>query len=465
LSFDMYLYDKEGNKVTAFTEDDPRLKELEEVNLQHLVALEEKKQEMEAIVSSKTQVVESNLLEVENKATLVPLYTPKKKRVLQNVTTFQQGHGFALQSASGSQTDSSEFAIGSQSLKLATAGNSAVVFNRNTALGTFDLTGKQIQVTVKVKNLARLKELTLYLFSGGTANFYSGKLVTAPANRPYLNEDEWATLTYNLGDLKATGTPSPTNITGVQLRVVDDGTGPVETYWNGISLIEKPSNGVISVTMDDGWLSQYTEARRIMDKYGFAGTAYIIADVIGVDPARYMTLEQLKKLRDVNGWDISAHAGTLAVHNKRFDMVSSEELIQDMAIMRNWLVSNGFQDGAGHIAYPGGGYNSSVLEIMKRFFSSGRSISEETHETFPPADQHRLRIVNVLNTMTIEEFKAQVDKCYSNNTWLILCYHQFTTPAEFSTQVTPASFDAQMAYIASKGVPVRTVGDVIRFGI
>lgn len=49
----MYLYDKDGNRITAFDSEDPRIKELQEVDLEHLQALEAKKVELENLVDSK----------------------------------------------------------------------------------------------------------------------------------------------------------------------------------------------------------------------------------------------------------------------------------------------------------------------------------------------------------------------------------------------------------------------------
>lgn len=413
-------------------------------------------------------VVSQQLADTEEKASLVPLFTVKQNRVTNILTTFQNGHGFVKQSPTGTQTDdTTDFSLGSQSLKLKTPGDGTTVFSRKTNMGPFDATGKQVKVTFKIKNVRNASQFQVYLFtSGGTANFFTASPIELPAQRLWVNENEWSAITVNFGNMSSFGMPDRSNITGIQIRIIDNGAGvPVELNINSVAFVDEPSQGVISITMDDGWLTQYTEGRRIMDKYGFTATAYIISDIIGTSPDRWMSIDDLKKLRDVNGWEIAAHAGEMTAHEAKFDTLTSKELNEDMRILRNWLVSNGFQSGAGHLAYPGGGYNADTLAVMRKMYSSARSISAGNHETYPPADPHRLRIYNVLNTLTMEYFKEQVDKCFNNKTWLILCYHQFTDPATASTQVTPANFEQQMAYIASKGVPVRNVGDVIRYGI
>ncbi|RWS41483.1 DUF2479 domain-containing protein [Bacillus mycoides] len=398
---------------------------------------------------------------------LTPTYLPKRNRITKVVTSFQGNHGFTKQSVAGAQSDdTTDYALGMQSLQITTDGDGKVVFSRNTSIGAIDATKKQILVTVKVKNIQRVNELTLFLFSNkNLTDYYVFSIVEAPATRYWLNEDEWATITLNFASAAVFGNPNRADITGLQLRVVDKSNGAVTAHCNSIALIDEPPQGVISITMDDGLLTQYTEARPIMDKYGFPATAYTITDRVGADDTKFMTLDMLKKLRDANGWEIAAHAGTMGVHEARYINITENQMNEDLKVVRNWLVKHGFQAGAEHFAYPGGTYDSTVLAYMRKYFGSARTISEKNHETFPPADPHRLRIVNVVNTMTIEKFKSHVDKCLENHTWLIFCYHQFVEPALFGTQVTPANFEAQMEYIAAKGIPVRTIGDMIRHGV
>ncbi|UYZ01226.1 polysaccharide deacetylase family protein [Peribacillus frigoritolerans] len=268
----------------------------------------------------------------------------------------------------------------------------------------------------------------------------------------------------NFGNFNTFGTPTRNNITGLQVRVKDNAAGPISVNFNSISAIDEGNKSVVSITMDDGWLTQYTEARPSMDKHGFPATTYLITDVIGNDN-KFMTMDMLKKLRDNNGWEMAAHAYTMAVHEAKYINVSEEVIDNEFRNLKNWLVEHGFHSGAEHFAFPGGAYNKTVLSYIRKYFGTARTISETNQETLSPADPHRLRIFNVLSTTTLAAFQAQVDKCLANNTWLILCYHQFTDPATASTQVTPTNFAAQMDYLASKGIPVRTIGDVARHGV
>ena len=64
-----------------------------------------------------------------------------------------------------------------------------------------------------------------------------------------------------------------------------------------------PGRPVI-ITFDDGWLDLYENAYPILRKYGFQGTAYIVANAVNAQGN--LSAEQLKELID-QGWEIGSH--------------------------------------------------------------------------------------------------------------------------------------------------------------
>lgn len=60
------------------------------------------------------------------------------------------------------------------------------------------------------------------------------------------------------------------------------------------------NKGMVALTFDDGYVSNYTNARPILGQYGLPGTAYVIAGALG------MTLEQMHTLES-EGWEIGCH--------------------------------------------------------------------------------------------------------------------------------------------------------------
>src|SRR3712207_3995307 len=66
--------------------------------------------------------------------------------------------------------------------------------------------------------------------------------------------------------------------------------------------------GMVTVTFDDGWTSQHTNALPILEKYGIPATMYIISGSINDQPA-YMTQEQIQDFAG-RGHEIASHTVT-----------------------------------------------------------------------------------------------------------------------------------------------------------
>lgn len=385
-----------------------------------------------------------------------PSWLPAQRQIDTMVTTFAPGHGFSLASAAGTQTDdTSDFALGSQSLKLVSDGDDATVFSRNTALPTFDATGKQVVVWVKVDSTSNINEMTLYLSSGGSlSSFYRWHIDKGWPVAEFMNDSEWTAITLNFGDATVFGTPDRALLDTAQVRVSDDGTAAATMWVGGIALESEPASGVVSFTFDDGWDSQYDEARRKMDEYGFAGTAFIIRDG---DPTK-MDVAQLSALQNLNGWEIACHGKDV------YPSFTEAELDVEFRTTKDWLTQRGLTGKVG-VAYVGGQFDATVLKVARRHFQYARTTHGENMETWPPADPHRLRVFPVLNTTSAAAVAAAVTQAIDNNQWLILMFHKLVASSAVSTEVDIADFETMVDDVASQGAAVRTVGDVIRRGI
>lgn len=388
-------------------------------------------------------------------------------------TAFQTGHGYTQTgtAASTNLNDTSDFVLGTQSVSTVTNGAGAANQIRNASTGPFNLTSRQIGLWVKVDDVSHLSQLVLYLFSGGgTSNLQTYKYYSGPANNTaQIQSGAWTFITINLGDIQSSGgTFDKTNVTGFQLRAVDDNTGnTVTVHYNGISHFADPSayfpNGAVTISFDDSFASQYTYGRAYLDTYGYPGVAYTICGNIG--GSGWMTLTQLQQLRDQNGWEIAAHASTLANHNTRFTNLSAADLELEFFNMQQWLVKNGF-NGAGHMALPGGQFNAAVLEKAKKYFGSVRTIDGTMHETLRPSDIMKIRAISSISSFTggvsAATVNAAIDTAVANKQWLFLVFHDIVTSAPAATtQCLQSDFQAIVDHIHSSGIAVRTVSGVI----
>jgi len=288
-------------------------------------------------------------------------------------------------------------------------------------------------------------------------------------------ENEWCAVTIPWGvmALNVVGAPNRAAINSIWLKLVDQNNKVVTVLFGGVEAIPEPANGVVSITFDDGLITQWTNARPKLDQYRFKATAYIIRDVIDSnylngDGTGVMTLQNLRDLQDKHEWEIAAHADTVAHHNdlpNGFVDLGVDSCAWEMSNIKKWLISNGF-NAADHLAYPRGLHDLTTTTVAKNFFKSARTTWHPTRsETYPPADAQKLRIFYVLKTTTVASIQTAIDRAVTNKEWLILVFHDITAVANGTTQFTITNFGTVIDYIATQGLAVRPVGDVVENGI
>lgn len=398
------------------------------------------------------------------------------------LSIFQSGHGAVASGGTGTLSDdTTNYALGAQSLKVITdgaGGNSRYEL----AFAAKDLTARTLKFMIKVDKTLKteLNGITVYAQSGGTwANYYQCNILDNPAGLDrniYLLADEWITVTVSRGNfVVGAGTPAWTNITAIRISLFDVAGTVVTARHNLLAHQPEPAAGVISLTFDDGWLSNYTIARPKMDAYGYPGTLYQIvqrateADA-GTD-TNAMTTAQITALHRHCGWEIASHAYSLTKHNSTggFTDFTDAEIEEDFRLMRDWLVRNSFGGlGGEHFSWPRGKFNAAKLALAKRYFASVRTTHSQTTETYPPADPSRLRCVNAGSGWTLAQLKAYVDLCKNQRAWGIFMFHDIVpvpSGALAGIQTATADFNDLVDYIASQGVTVRTIGDVLAHGV
>jgi hypothetical protein len=112
--------------------------------------------------------------------------------------------------------------------------------------------------------------------------------------------------------------------------------------------------------------------------------------------------------------------------------------------------------------------------LCRKYFTTGRSINyESTVESFPPTMPGRLRAVSSIGSVIGSGSRAYpanltgagglLDRCQQQGSWLQLTFHRIVSgAATTTTECSVADFTTIMQAIASRGIPVRTIDDVIR---
>lgn len=177
---------------------------------------------------------------------------------------------------------------------------------------------------------------------------------------------------------------------------------------------EIPAKSCI-ITIDDGWVSAYTNAWPLLKKYGYPFTLFIYVNYVGTG-GKSLTWEQLGEMRDA-GVDIQSHTyshSNLKIPGGGMDRTHSEQVKKEVATlgvdgwMRKEIVESkavlekqlGIKCNA--FAYPFGVWNTKARELVKEagYEAAFTVYGQQLGHNSPPYD--------LLGRYAIEASKPQI---------------------------------------------------------
>lgn len=131
--------------------------------------------------------------------------------------------------------------------------------------------------------------------------------------------------------------------------------------------ITENNQKVVILTFDDGWESQYQNAKPILDKYGFKGTFFIVCNYIEKDNLR-MSWDDVQSLKQA-GHDIEAHT----MNHKNLNKLSAQDLNYELSESKRCLDSHGINSTIMATPYNEGWNNSTVIQNIARYYELARN--------------------------------------------------------------------------------------------
>lgn len=414
-------------------------------------------------------------------------------------TVFSSGHGWTAggTGTASSAAETTVFQTGNQSLRVTTTGAGAQSYVRKTGLTALDLTGKAFRIKMRVLDPTHLDHMSLYVASeSGFSNYYQFDFYTHSVSNPnqvFMRVGEWyeftipwSQVTTRLGTYTLTnGAPTTaamrTGFTAFSLAVYDDNTANAITYYvDSFEIVpdtaETFPKGVFVPTWDDGWLTQFTNARPVFDDRGMRATVYPIVSYLG-NNASYQTLANLKSLRDFSGWEIGGHAFLGSNHDQAngFASLSAANVEWDLVRLKMWMQKNGFLSD--NLAYPHGAFgrttdNVNVYEIARQYFATARLITGN-YEVFPPSMPTLLKSITGINdgialggrtVVSLTAAGGDLDRIAANGGMLVGCFHKCTpTTATDSSEISIAGLATLLDACTSRGIQVATMSEVVNY--
>ena len=241
---------------------------------------------------------------------------------------------------------------------------------------------------------------------------------------------------------------------------------------NGIANQQK----VVILTFDDGYKSQYSNAKPILDKYGYKATFSIVCNYVGNGDNR-MTWEEVKSLQQ-EGHDIASHT----MNHYDLSKLLPQEVEYEVAQSKQCLLDQGINPRSFAYPFNGGSDDPSVINTVASYYDLARTAtdplaflscdsndctanrysimgwshdSEKKNNAYN--DQQMLeRFVQVVNSQN--EYNAN-----GVNVVPILIWHKIdNSNEEYSTSID--LFEAEIKYLYDNGFTVLTMADLVYDG-
>lgn len=168
-------------------------------------------------------------------------------------------------------------------------------------------------------------------------------------------------------------------------------------YVFGNELPQKP----ILITLDDGYLDNYTNAYPVLKDMGFKATIFMITDSIN-DKSDYLAADQLQEM-DKNGIDIECHTvthrhlGDLSYDEQKKELEDSKTALEKVLGRK-----------VNYIAYPFGSYNQDTLNLVVQL-GYKMAVTTEEGKSNKSNGIYKLKRVYISNNFSLDYFKKLVN--------------------------------------------------------
>ena len=241
---------------------------------------------------------------------------------------------------------------------------------------------------------------------------------------------------------------------------------------NGIANQQK----VVILTFDDGYKSQYSNAKPILDKYGFKATFSIVCNYVGSGDNR-MTWKEIKSLQQ-EGHNIASHT----MNHYDLSKLPPQEVEYEVAQSKQCLLDQGINPKSFAYPFNGGSDDPSVTNTVASYYGLARTATDPL--AFLSCDSsnctaNRYSIMgwshdsekknNVYNDQQMLERFVQVVNSQNEynangvNVVPIPIWHKIdNSNEEYSTSID--LFEAEIKYLYDNGFIVLTMADLVYDG-
>lgn len=212
------------------------------------------------------------------------------------------------------------------------------------------------------------------------------------------------------------------------------------------------SQGMVTFSFDDGWLSAYQNGIPILNSHGIQSTQYIISGALGWD--EYITAEQMLDMQS-QGHEIGAHSRT----HPDLTVLTDQQITDEVLGSKQDLQSLG-ANAITSFAYPYGAWTDKVKNIVEQSGYKGArtAVIQDGGYNYADQDHYLLKTMSVEADTSAAQVEQWIQEAANSKTWLILVYHQVeNNGGQYST--TPQNLESVASYISQNNVKTVTIGE------
>lgn len=252
---------------------------------------------------------------------------------------------------------------------------------------------------------------------------------------------------------------APANASTVRVfhLISNKGTLTIDNYsLVKVSTLPPPATGaMVSITFDDSWTSQYTNALPILENNSLKGTFYFTTEPVIGGWEGFMTPSQVRTIANKGH-----EAGDHTVSHANLTTLSAAQIDYEVRNSKAYLEQLTGKSVT-TIAYPYGAVNTSVIErVQAAGYRGGRSAIDDGLNG-SVVDPYNLSAFAPENTTSTSEIKASIDRAAREGLWYILAFHEIDESGNQYSNST-AQFREIINYIKASGIRVVTVDEGLR---
>ena len=160
-----------------------------------------------------------------------------------------------------------------------------------------------------------------------------------------------------------------TSLPSVVLGQSDNDDNGKDNEDNGISNISGDGESkFVILTFDDGYKSQYTTVKPILDNYGYKGTFYVVCNYAQKEDTDRMNWNDIQDLQK-QGHDIGSHS----MNHADLTSIPSYRIDYEIGISKQCLESHDIKVTSFAYPFAKGSENDSIINTVAKYYTLGRT--------------------------------------------------------------------------------------------